>query len=99
MEQPGQEITITVEPLLAFQMKGIGYSHPQWGHGFWKGEEAIAGESWRLDEIDPLEYSHIHVHQLVRARMGEREGVGTLETICFGRHAPSGFRSFFDGAP
>ena len=99
VEQPGQEITITVEPLLAFQMKGIGYSHPQWGHGFWKGEEAIAGESWRLDEIDPLEYSHIHVHQLVRARMGEREGVGTLETICFGRHAPSGFRSFFDGAP
>jgi hypothetical protein len=31
--------------------------------------------------------------------MGEREGLGTLETICIGRHAPSGFTSFFDGAP
>ena len=64
-----------------------------------KGEEAITGETWRLDAIDPLEYSSIHVHQMVRARMGDREGVGTLETICFGRHAPSGFRTFFDGAP
>ncbi len=99
MEHSGEEFTITLEPLVAFQMKGIGYSHPEWGHGFWKGEEAIAGEAWCLDALDPLEYSNIHVHQLVRARMGGREGVGTLETICFGRHGPSGFRTFFDGAP
>jgi hypothetical protein len=99
VEASGVEHLITLEPVLAFQMKGIGYSHPSWGHGIWKGEETIAGESWRMDEIDPLDYTNIHVHQLVRARMGEREGLGTLETICIGRHAPSGFTSFFDGAP
>lgn len=99
VEHSGDEILITLEPLLRFQMKGVGYSHPEWGHGFWKGEEVVAGESWRLDDLDPLEYGNIHVHQLVRARMGDREGFGTLETICMGRHTPSGFRSFFDGAP
>jgi hypothetical protein len=31
--------------------------------------------------------------------MGERRGVGTLETVAFGAHAPSGFRSILDGAP
>lgn len=98
VEAGGAIHRITLEPLLDFQMKGIGYSHPAWGHGHWKGEEAIAGESWRMDEIDPLDYSNIHVHQLVRATMGERTGMGTLETICIGRHAPSGFKSFFDGA-
>jgi hypothetical protein len=25
--------------------------------------------------------------------------VGTLETICFGRHTPSGFKEILDGAP
>lgn len=99
VDESGEETRITLEPLTRFQMKGIGYSHAEWGHGFWKGDEAIGGESWHLDAIDPLEYTNIHVHQMVRARMGDREGVGTLETICFGRHAPSGFQSFFDGAP
>ena len=99
IDNSGEETLITLEPLLHFQMKGVGYSHPEWGHGVWKGEEVIGAESWQLDGLDPLEYGNIHVHQLVRARMGDREGVGTLETLCFGRHAPSGFRSFFDGAP
>jgi hypothetical protein len=26
-------------------------------------------------------------------------GMGTLETIVIGRHTPSGFKDFFDGAP
>jgi hypothetical protein len=99
VEASGTEHTLTLEPVLDFLMKGIGYSHPQWGHGFWKGELAIAGESWRVDEQPVLDFANIHVHQLVRARMGERVGYGTLETICFGRHAPSGFAGILDGAP
>ena len=43
------------------------------------------------------------MHTLVRARMTglgrEREGVGTLETIAFGPHAPSGLTGILDGAP
>ena len=63
-----------LEPLLRFQMKGIGYTHPEWGHGAWKGELAVAGESWKSDELDPLAPENLHIQQVVRARMGERDG-------------------------
>jgi hypothetical protein len=97
--EPGGTVhAITLEPVLDFLMKGLGYQHPEWGHGHWKGELRIGAESWRLDQQAPLDYTNIHAHQLVRARMGERTGVGTLETIVFGRHAPSGFSSILDGA-
>jgi len=95
----GETLRIELEPMVRFQMTGIGYQHPEWGHGFWKGEEVFTGESWKLDELDPLDYKNIHVHLAVRARMGDREGFGTLETVVFGRHEPSGFKSILDGAP
>ena len=89
---------IELEPILDFQMLGLGYLHPEWGHGMWKGEEAVAAESWVLKDLDPLDPRHIHVQQLVRARWGEREGVGVLELLVIGPHEPSGFTSLFDGA-
>jgi len=98
-EPDGAVQAFTFEPLIRFHVLAIGYQHPEWGHGVWKGEEAIGGESWRLEEIDPLDYKHIHVHHIGRASDGERSGVGTLETLCFGRHEPSGFASILDGAP
>lgn len=94
----GETHLITLEPMMRFQMLGLGYQHPEWGHGFWKGDEASGHEVWDLGELDPLDYKHIHVHQICKARMGDRIGVGTLETIVFGRHTPSGFGSLLDGA-
>ena len=90
---------ITLEPLIRFQMLAIGYQHPEWGHAFWKGEEVIGSESWTLADLDPLDYKHIHTHHICRARMNDRVGIGTLETLVFGRHEPSGFKSILDGAP
>jgi hypothetical protein len=95
----GEVLAFSLEPMIRFHLLALGYQHPEWGHAVWKGEEAIGGESWRLDEIDLLDYKHIHNHQVCRATMGDRSGVGTLETICFGRHDPSGFASVLDGAP
>ncbi len=98
VSKDGENYRITLNPMIRFQMLGIGYQHPEWGHGMWKGEEVIASESWKLDELDPLDYKHIHIHQVCRASMGDRAGVGTLETVVFGRHDPSGFKSILDGA-
>lgn len=95
----GEIHSILLEPMLRFHMLAIGYQHPEWGHAFWKGEEAIGSESWGLDELDLLDYKHIHTHQICRARMGDLRGIGTLETVVFGRHDPSGFKSILDGAP
>jgi hypothetical protein len=98
IEQSGERHEIELEPLLRFQMKGIGYTHPEWGHGLWKGELAIGGESWKLDELDPLAFDNQHIQQVMRARLGDEEGIGVLEQICFGPHARYGFRSVLDGA-
>jgi hypothetical protein len=99
VSQEGEKHLISLEPMIRFHMLGIGYQHPEWGHAFWKGDEAIGSESWNLDDLDLLDYKHIHAHQVCRARMGDHTGVGTLETVVFGRHDPSGFKSILDGAP
>lgn len=89
---------IELEPILDFQMLGIGYFHPEWPHGVWKGESASGADEWRLDELDPASPQHTHVQQLVRARWGDRVGIGVLEQLVIGDHHPSGLRGFFDGA-
>ncbi len=98
VEESGRRRVIELEPLLRFQMKGIGYLHPEWGHGHWKGELAVAGESWKTDELDPLALENLHIQQVVRARMDDQEGMGVLEQICLGPHARYGFKAFLDGA-
>ena len=94
----GERNVISFEPILTFQMKGIGYRHPQWSHGFWKGELAMAGDGWRCGSLDPLAIENLHIQQMVRARMGEKVGYGIVEQLCIGPHAPSGFTAMLDGA-
>ena len=90
--------TITLQPTLKFQMKGLGYMHPEWGQGMWKGELATGGESFWPDQLDPLAPEHLHTQQVVRATDGRREGVGVFEQIVVGPYAPAGFTDFLDGA-
>jgi hypothetical protein len=94
----GEPIRIALEPLATFQMLGLGYMHPEWGHGLWKGPEAVSFESWAPKELNPLDFRHIHVQQVCRARWGARQGFGLLETLALGPHAPSGFAGILDGA-
>ncbi len=98
LQSSGEPHTIRLEPMLRFNMLGIGYVHPEYGHGMWKGEQALAGESWRTQDLDPLDVRHRHVQQVVRAKFGEREGVGVLEQIVIGPYAPYGFKHQMDGA-
>jgi hypothetical protein len=94
----GRSYVIEMESILRFQVLGLGYNHPEWGHAVWQGEYACAREEWDLASLDPLGFENLHVHHAVRARMGDREGLGTLETLVIGRHEPSGFKDFMDGA-
>jgi hypothetical protein len=94
----GDTRTIALEPILKFQMKGLGYGHPEWGQGMWKGELAIGGESFDPRQLDMLARENLHVQQVVRASDGSRSGIGVLEQIVAGPYAPAGFTQFFDGA-
>jgi hypothetical protein len=95
----GEALVIDLEPILTFQMLGLGYLHFEWGHGYWKGEEALGFETWTLEDLDPLGLQFIHVQQLCRARMGSREGIGVFEQLVLGPHDSSGFKDLLDGAP
>jgi hypothetical protein len=90
--------TIALEPILKFQMKGLGYSHPQWGQGMWKGELEMGSESFDPRQLNMLAPENIHVQQVVRASDGSRTGVGVLEQASIGPYRPAGFTDLFDGA-
>lgn len=98
VELDGSTRTIALEPILKFQMKGLGYSHPEWGQGMWKGELATGAESFDPQKLNMLAPENIHVQQVVRASDGKRTGIGVLEQASFGPYAPAGFSEFFDGA-
>jgi len=98
----GAEIEIALEPSLQFSMSGIGYFHPEWGHGVYTGEDRTGYDVYDLGSLDENQPIHLHVQALCRARLREegrtREGVGVLEQLIIGPHEPSGFRELLDGA-
>jgi len=98
IEAGGERHDIELEPLICFRMKGIGYTHSEWGHGFWKGELAIAGESWKCDDLDPMGIENQHIQQVMRATCNGQRGVGVLEQLAIGPHARYGFKEFLDPA-
>ena len=50
-----------------------------------------------MEELDNVEPWNIHVQQVMRARCGDREGLGVLEQLAFGEHRPSGLTGLIDG--
>jgi len=88
----GKREDIQLDPVLCFRMKGIGYMHPEWGHGRWKGELAIGGESWACSEVDETALENAHIQQVVVATSGTKKGIGVLEQIHIGPHARYGFK-------
>ena len=89
--------TISLEPRLRFMMKGLGYGHPEWKQGVWKGNLEIGHDCFELDKLDPLSPENLHIQQVVGANDGGKQGVGVLEQIIFGPYAPAGFKGFNDG--
>lgn len=92
----GEPERIELSPLYSFYMVGIGYGHPTWGHGMYVGDDAVTGESWRLADVDPAVPIHLHVQAVCEATLGGQRGIGVLEQLIIGPHAPSGFREILD---
>lgn len=94
--------SVELEPLYHFQMCGLGYGHPEWGHGVWKGELEVGGDRWALPVDDPCALHHVHVQTLCRARSdgprGAHDGIGILETFVIGEHGPTGLTGVLDPA-
>ena len=95
----GAPVTLALESVLRFNMNGLGYAHPRWGHGVWQGGSALEAEHWKEGDLQPGNPFHQHLHHLVRARLREKRGVGLLEQILIGPHQRYGFTGLVDGAP
>lgn len=89
-------------PIVHFQMLGLGYLHPEWGHGVWKGESEVGGERFAVPVPDPMALHHLHTQTLCSVTCSDLDGtqhtgMGVLETLVLGAHAPSGFTGVMDG--
>ena len=94
---------LTLSPSgLTFAMSGLGYTHPVWGHGFDHGDLEVAHDS--LSEAERMWGNPLamHVQALVRADLadGDRSesGIGILEQLFVGPHAPTGLTGLLDPA-
>jgi hypothetical protein len=92
----GRQETVKIQPLVDFQMTAIGYVHPEWGHGLWKGDLLVEGEEWTVADLNPLEFKHLHCEQVCRIQWGDEEAVGVLEQFIIGEHKPTPFTGFVD---
>lgn len=99
----GKSWRADLTPRFHFYMSGIGYTHSEWGHGQYKGENALGYDTYDLASIDENVPLFQHVQAFVTARLagpdGERVGAGVLEQLVIGPYAPAGFKDLFDPAP
>jgi hypothetical protein len=91
-------VEVSYEPILRFQMSGVGYLHPEWGHGMWRGDLDVSRDQIVLDQVDPEIVTGIHIQALSVAKWGDRVGVGTVEQMVLGPHQPSGLDGVLTGA-
>ena len=90
---------VTFEPLGRCQMRGLGYTSPEWGHGMYHGPLKVEREDIDLDELDPLAPENLHVQVPVRVTGSDGSaGIGVFEQLIIGRFAPLGLKEFLDGA-
>ncbi len=90
---------ITFEPLGRFQMRGLGYTSPKWGHGMYHGALAVEREDFDLGQCDPAAMENFHVQSPCRV-VSDRHGpgIGVFEQLILGPYAPLGLTGYVDVA-
>ena len=97
----GRSHEILYEPLATFMMKGIGYGHPDKGHGRYRGELSVEREDLVPSTLDWQQPENLHIQALVRAvHKGPggqtSSGMGIMEQLFIGPHRPNGWRDLMD---
>ena len=88
-----------ITPKVNMFMCGLGYMHPDWGHGQFKGELETHYDTYDLNG-DPQDPPFLHIQSLCEVKLKtpekELQGRGVLEQLFLGPHEPSGFKDLFD---
>lgn len=92
-------LVLQFEPVVRFQMRGLGYTSPRWGHGLYHGPLTVEREDFVLAELDPMaptmENLHVQVVCRVTTSTGET-GTGAFEQLIIGPYDPFGLREYLD---
>lgn len=86
---------VKFQPFLTFLMRGIGYGHPEWRHGGYKGDLAVAREDIDLGKVNMASPENWHIQALSRVTIklpGEepQQGMGVFEQLIAGPYRPYG---------
>jgi hypothetical protein len=96
---PEWPLELAIEPLVRFQMRGLGYVSPRWNHGLYHGVLEVEREDFALATLDPLaktmENFHVQTVSRVTTSAGE-VGTGVFEQLIIGPYAPLGLKDYFD---
>ena len=102
-DKKGGEWRAELTPRFNFYMSGIGYGHPEWGHGRYKGENEMMYDSFRTAEVDENLPHFQHVQAFCTATLQgpgvKTSGCGILEQLVVGAFEPHGLKGIFDPAP
>lgn len=83
-----------------FYMTGLGYMHPQWGHGMDHGDLEVAHDQIDLATVADNDAGCMHIQALADAVLtmgGEtQQGIGVVEQLFLGPHAASGLTGILD---
>jgi hypothetical protein len=95
---------VEITPRFQFYMSGIGYMHPEWGHGMYRGDDALGYDTYDLATLNENEPRFQHIQAFVTAKLSgpgglTREGAGVLEQLVIGQYAPDKLTGIFDPAP
>lgn len=96
----GTDVSLRLQPRMTFWMKGLGYGHPDWGHGVYHGELEVGYECLNASNALPADPTCFHIQALVDAELrigSERhQGQGVLEQLVIGPYQPYGFTGLSD---
>ncbi len=101
--QLADDASLSFEPLgVDFYMSGLGYMHPDWGHGRDHGDLEVGYDTIETQAVSGQDQLYVHIQALSKATLvlgGETHiGAGTVEQLFIGPHSPSGFSSILDPA-
>ncbi|HJW41140.1 MAG TPA: hypothetical protein VJ476_07920 [Rhizomicrobium sp.] len=100
----GGEWRAEMSPKFNFYMSGIGYGHPEWGHGRFQGADLKVGyDSFKTADVNENDFQFQHIQSFVTAKLTgpnvNTSGTGVLEQLVIGAYEPHRLTGIFDPAP
>ncbi|MDO6414493.1 hypothetical protein Q4F19_08885 [Sphingomonas sp. BIUV-7] len=100
-DDAGRAYRVEIQAEKRIYLSGVGYMHPEWGHGFNKGPFAIGYDEIRADEVTDHAPPYLHTEAFARLRMETPDGravggIGTFESLSMGPNPARGFTGMFD---